>query len=270
MQLAWLTDIHLNFVDDSQRRLFLESVRDRADAVVISGDIGESHDVGQFLTEMDEVIRKPVYFVLGNHDFYNGSIAKTRLEVAEIARRSKLLEYRTAESVIELTPNTAIVGHDGWADGRFGDYWNSDVIVNDYVLITELSRWFVDYSLDKENLIEDLYTLADEPARHFEKVLLDAAGCYRNVIALTHVPPFREAAWYEGKVSDDNYLPHFSCKAVGDVLTRVIQAHPQTNLLVLCGHTHGGGRLQVLDNLQVLTGQARYEKPVIQQVLEIE
>ena len=269
MQLAWLTDIHLNFVDDSQRRLFLESVRDRADAVAISGDIGESHDVGQFLTEMDEVIRKPVYFVLGNHDFYNGSIAKTRLEVAEIARRSKLLEYLSAGSVIELTPHTAIVGHDGWADGRFGDYWNSDVILNDYVLIEELSRWFVDNSLDKENLIEDLYALADEAARHFEKVLLDAAGRYRNVIAVTHVPPFREAAWHEGKWSDDNFLPHFSCKAVGDVLKRVMQAQPQSNLLVLCGHTHGGGRLQVLDNLQVLIGEAIYEKPAIQQVLEI-
>ena len=269
MQLAWLTDIHLNFVDDSHRRWFLESVRDRADAVAISGDIGESHDVGRFLAEMDEVIRKPVYFVLGNHDFYKGSIAETRLEVAEIARRSKLLEYLSAGGVVELTPHTAIVGHDGWADGRFGDYWNSDVILNDYVLIEELSRWFVDYTLDKENLIEDLHALAEEAARHFEKVLLDAAGRYRNVIAVTHVPPFREAAWYEGKVSDDNYLPHFSCKAVGDVLDSVMQAHPQTNLLVLCGHTHGGGRLQVMDNLQVLTGKAKYGEPEIQQILEI-
>ena len=35
-------------------------------------------------------------------------------------------------------------------------------------------------------------------------------------------------------------------------------------------HTHGGGELQVLDNLQVLTGQARYEQPEIRRVLEVE
>ncbi len=270
MQLAWLTDIHLNFADAPHRRRFLESVRDRADAVAISGDIGESHDVGQFLTEMDAIIQKPIYFVLGNHDFYKGSIAKTRVEVAEIAQESGHLEYLTAGGVIELTPNTAIIGHDGWADGRFGDYWNSDVLLNDFVLIDELSKWFVGYSLDKENLIEELCTLADEAARHFEKVLTDAVSRYRNVIAVTHVPPFREAAWYEGKMSDDNYAPHFSSKVVGDVLMKVMQAYPQSNLLVLCGHTHGDGELQVLDNLRVLTGKAKYKEPEIQRVLEIE
>ncbi|MBN2294337.1 MAG: metallophosphoesterase [Pirellulales bacterium] len=270
MRLAWLTDIHLNFVDNSQRKRFLESVRDRADAVAISGDIGESPDVGRFLVEMDEIIGKPIYFVLGNHDFYRGSIAKTRLQVADIAHRSNGLEYLTASGVVELTPDTAIVGHDGWADGRCGDFWKSNVMLSDYMLVAELSKWYVDFTLDKEHLIEVLHTLAQEAARHFEKVLVDAVDRYRNVIAVTHVPPFREAAWYEGKVSDDNYLPHFSCKVVGEVLEKVMQAHSQTNLLVLCGHTHGGGRLQVLDNLQVLTGAAKYKEPAIQQVFEIE
>ena len=35
-------------------------------------------------------------------------------------------------------------------------------------------------------------------------------------------------------------------------------------------HTHGGGELQVLDNLQVLTGEARHGQPVIQRVFEIQ
>ena len=270
MQLAWLTDIHLNFVDASHRRRFLESVRERADAVAISGDIGESHDIGQFLTEMDAIIQKPVYFVLGNHDFYKGSIAKTRVEVADIAQRSERLEYLTAGGPVELTPNTAIVGHDGWADAQFGDYWNSNVLLNDFVLIDELSPCHVGYSLDKVNLIKVLVRLADEAAHHFEKVLTDAAANYPNIIAVTHVPPFREAAWYEGKVSNDDFLPHFSSKVVGEVLKKVMQAHPQSNLLVLCGHTHGDGELQVLENLRVLTGKAKYKEPEIQRVFEIE
>ena len=30
-----------------------------------------------------------------------------------------------------------MVGHDGWADGRYGDYDRSDVILNDYLKIRE-------------------------------------------------------------------------------------------------------------------------------------
>ncbi len=271
MRLAWLTDIHLNFVDDIQRRgQFLESVKEQSDAVAVSGDIGESHDVVKYLREMDEVIQKPTYFVLGNHDFYRGSIAKTRLEVADVARQSKHLKYLTAMGVVELTPRTAIVGHDGWPDGRLGDYENSEVILNDHLLIAEISQWYENYNLDKHGLKETLTNLADEAARHFEGVVTEAAAKYRQVVVVTHVPPFREAAWYRGKTSGEDYLPYFACKAVGDVLEKTMQAYPQSKLLVLCGHTHGGGELQVLDNLQVLTGEARYGQPVIQRVFEIQ
>ena len=42
MRLAWLTDIHLNFLDDEHRQQFLESLADQADAFAITGDIGEN------------------------------------------------------------------------------------------------------------------------------------------------------------------------------------------------------------------------------------
>jgi len=270
MRLAWLTDIHLNFLDGIERRRFLESVSDQADAVAISGNIGESHDITGFLQEMDEVVEKPIYFVLGNHDFYRGSISKTRLRVAEVAQESRHLNYLTVCAASELTPKTAIIGHDGWADGRLGDYENTEVILNDHLLIAELSQWFKNYNLNKNGLSETLFALADEAARHFEKVLEEAAGRYEHVVAVTHVPPYKEAAWYQRKTSSDDFLPYFACKAVGDVLTKVMKEHPQSRLTVLCGHTHGGGELQVLENLRVLTGEARYGQPAIQQVLEID
>jgi hypothetical protein len=88
--------------------------------------------------------------------------------------------------------------------------------------------------------------------------------------ALPHVPPFKEATWYEGRHSDDNYPPHFACKATGDAMRRVMDNQPQSHLLVLCGHTHGQGEVQVTENLTVLTGGAEYRNPVIQRVFEIE
>ena len=96
MRLAWLTDIHLNFLDDDDRRSFLEAVADQADAFAISGDIGESTKIIGYLKEMEEIVRKPIYFVLGNHDFYRGSIGETRAEVARLTEQSEFLVYLTA------------------------------------------------------------------------------------------------------------------------------------------------------------------------------
>jgi len=270
MRLAWLTDPHLNFIDTQVMEQFFESVAEQADAIAISGDIGESYSVFHYLRRIEEFVGKPVYFVLGNHDFYRGSICQVRRLVAEVARESNHLKYLTAMDVQELTPRTAIIGHDGWADGRLGDYDHSEVILNDHLLIAELAVCWNGVAVDKQKLGPVLMALADEAAKHFEKVLEEAASKYPNVIAVTHVPPFREAAWYQGKPSGDDYLPYFASKAVGDVMQRVMAAHPNSNLLVLCGHTHDSGEIKVLENLRVLTGEARYGKLRINRILEVE
>lgn len=270
MRLAWLTDIHLNFVDAEAMRRFLVFVSEKADAVAISGDIAESHDVCHYLRRIEEFVQKPVYFVLGNHDFYRGSIPQVRRMVAEVAGESQYLKYLTAMGVVELTPRTAIIGHDGWADGRLGNLYNSDVILSDHMLIAELLVCWNGVALDKRRLEPILRGLADEAVRHFEVVLEKAANKYENIVAVTHVPPFREAAWHMGQTSDDRFLPYFASKVVGEVMMKVMQAHPKSNLLVLCGHTHGGGELQVADNLRVLTGEAEYGKLKLLRSLEIE
>ena len=270
MRLAWLTDIHLNFVDATRVDEFFASVRDRADAVAISGDIAESRDVFHYLRTIEEIVQKPTYFVLGNHDFYRGSIPQVRRMVTGLVSESKYLKYLTAMRVVELTPNTAIIGHDGWADARLGDYRHSNVILSDHQLIAEIARWFDGSRLDKPGLLQTMTSLADEAAGHFATVLEEAASKYPNVIAVTHVPPFREAAWYQGRPSSDDYLPHFACKVVGDIMRAVMREHPTSKLLVLCGHTHGGGEIQASDNIRVLTGEAEYGKPRINGFVQVD
>ena len=270
MRLAWLTDIHLNFLDEVERQRFWETASEQADAFAITGDIAESPSIIDCLKEMEAILRKPVYFVLGNHDFYRGSISETRDEVTRLAEQSEFLVYMTAATVVELSPRTALIGHDGWADARLGDFHSSDVFLNDYVAIKELRKWKGEFGIDKPALEEALQRLGDEAAHHFQDVLQEAAAYHSSVIALTHVPPFKEAAWYDGRHSDDNWLPHFACKATGDALRGVMVCEPQTRLLVLCGHTHGQGEVQISENLQVLTGEAEYGHPVIQRVLDIE
>ncbi len=64
------------------------------------------------------------------------------------------------------------------------------------------------------------------------------------------------------------WLPHFSCRAVGDVLKKCMSAYPDRQMTVLCGHTHSSGQATILPNLLVKTGGAEYGSPMIQEILE--
>ncbi len=268
MKLAWATDIHLDHASEAARRRFCEAVQEQADALVVTGDIAESHILGSALTALATWTERRVYFVLGNHDFYRGSVAGTRRQVGYVV--SENLVYLSQAGVVELTPSTALVGHDGWADGRLGDLDGSDVILNDFLLIDELRHWRDTHTLDKPALRRALEILGDEAAGYLKGVLATAAKQYPKVIVATHVPPFREAAWYQGRPSADDYLPFFACKAVGDVLLDAAQSHPKCQILVLCGHTHSGGEIQVVENLRVVTGAAEYGNPRIEAILPVE
>jgi len=114
-----------------------------------------------------------------------------------------------------------------------------------------------------------LGALGDEAAAHFRRVLPQALETFPRVILLTHVPPFRETCWHEGRISSDDFLPHFTCKAVGDVLLEIMESRRDRELTVLCGHTHGRGEVEILPNLRVVTGGAEYGKPEIQSVIEV-
>lgn len=266
MKLAWLRDIHLNFVSPSSLEAILGVLAGtEADAFVISGDTGESHDLGRYLTAIGEAVRRPVYFVLGNHDFYQGSIAGVRGQVRSLCAAATNLSWLPDAGVVPLAGEACLVGHDGWGDGRLGDYRGSGVLLNDFGLIEE----FGGFEADPVERLARLHALGDEAAAHFRRVLPDALARFRHVVAATHVPPFREACWHEGRISDDDWLPFFSCKVVGDVLAGAMAAAPDRRMTVLCGHTHGGGEALVLPNLRVLTGEARYGTPVVQRVLKV-
>lgn len=73
VQLGWMTDIHLNFLAMPQIDAWLEIIGgDNPDILVITGDIGEAHTVADYLIRMVKRLDIPIYFVLGNHDYYNG------------------------------------------------------------------------------------------------------------------------------------------------------------------------------------------------------
>lgn len=265
MRLAWATDIHFEFASVDDIVAFCQRVVALApDALLIAGDIGQAPTVERYLRTLDRALPMPVYFVLGNHDFYQGRIQDVREAVRVLVADSTRLTWLSATGVVAIGAHTALIGHDGWADGRCGDYASSRVMLNDYRLIGELSN------LTAAERLAMLNTLGDQAAAHFRRVLPEALARFPRVVALTHVPPFPEATWYQGRISDPDWLPHFCSRAVGDVLIEIMEAHPDSDLLVLCGHTHGGGGVQIRPNLRVVVGTAEYGRPAVQDVIEVD
>ena len=264
-RVAWLTDIHLSFVEEENRQDFVDLiVQSEADAMLIGGDIGEATNVVAFLKNIGDIFETPTYIVLGNHDFYGGGITSVRKAVDALCDVHPFLHFlTTATSPVQLSENVALVGHDGWADAREGDYSRSLVMMNDYRLIEELARF------EKQDRLAELHRLGDEAAQHVREQLDLALQSNTTAFVLTHVPPFREACWYRGQVSDDEWAPHFVCQAMGRAILDMAEIHPNKDITVLCGHTHSPGECQPAPNVRVITGGAQYGIPGITKVFEV-
>jgi 3',5'-cyclic-AMP phosphodiesterase len=264
MKILWLTDIHLEFLNTKTLRRFYRTLETTpADAALISGDIGQAPTTLEFLRQLHDAVQCPVYFVFGNHNFYYGAIDFVRYQAMQL-NLTDHMQWLGNAGVVPLTRSTCCIGHDGWGDCRNGDYRGSKVLLNDFELINELA------GLRPAARKQKLMRLGDEAAAHIQQVLPDALSAYRHIVVVTHVPPFPEATWWQGNQSTPDYLPFFSCKAMGEVLIQSMQKFPEKHMTVLCGHTHGSGTVAILPNLIVHTGSAEYGYPEIQKIFEWE
>lgn len=267
MRLVWLTDIHLNFLLSKVwfKDYYEKIISVNPDAVVITGDIGESGDIPNYLSEMYDVIKVPIYFVLGNHDYYGGTVEGTRLITESFSNGNLGGTWLSKSGIIKLSERVCLIGHDSWCDGRNGDYSKTKVIMNDYLLIEDFRE------LPKGKILTKIQTLADEAAKYIKDRVHEALQCgFEKIVIAMHIPPFPETSWHNGSVSNNDFLPFYSSKVMGETLFKIASENKDIEFLVLCGHTHSDGESQILPNLMVLTGRAQYYYPEIQGVIEVD
>jgi len=263
MKLGWLSDVHLNFLDNAQRaRFFAELSAHEVQGWLLSGDIGEADSVVGYLREFGDRLAVPTYFVLGNHDFYGGSLAAVRTDVLAASSGGSKLVWLTGVGPVRLDGSVVLVGDDCWADGRLGNPMGTPVELNDFHLIEELSGH------SRAGLVSHLNRLGDAAAVRLSGKLHGAAAMCPNVVVVLHVPPFEGATWHQGEISSSDWLPWFSCSAMGMVLADAAVRYPDTSFTVLCGHTHSGGQFSPSPNMVVHTASAEYYRPGVQAVVE--
>jgi len=264
MRCVWLTDIHLNFLQPEQIAAFYDRIAAaEPDAVLVSGDISVGATCGTLMDQLGERLQRPVYFVLGNHDFWERGSAEQWEAMSLLTEVSTFAHWLPAVGVAELTPTVGLVGHDGWYDGRAGDYDNSEVMMNDWVRMSDFAYQ------GRAGRLATMQGLAKQAADHIAQVLPVALARYPEVVCVTHVPPFPESAWHDGRYSDDQWQPFTTSTVMGDVLREVMAARPDRSCTVLCGHTHGSGVYDAAPNLTVRTGAAVYREPALQPVIEL-
>lgn len=261
MRLAWATDIHLDHLEPEEVTAFGHRAgATNADALLVTGDIANADTFAPLLNEAQRAFARPVYFVLGNHDYYGGSFAEIDAVAASL---QPPLHWLRAAGVVPLTEEIALVGTDGLYDAGWGDVGDS-IHINDRHAIYDFraarSKW--EMAERAKKAATRLAFLAEGPLRA-------AMAHFRKVFFATHVPPFREAAWGRGRGGGATSLPWYTSRVMGEMLERVAAAHPTTELHVLCGHTHTSFIARVAANIVIQVGAAEYGQPALADVFDL-
>ncbi len=187
--VAWLTDLHLEFCSHRTRNHLYRSINQTAgEIVIITGDLSAGpHRLTQY-TELAEKIRKPVYFVLGNHDRYGTTFANAEAVVERVTTLFSHMVRLDGSQVIPLNTSVALIGVDGWANGLGGEGPTTKARINDFYQI-------LDFATDPE---PQVFRAMKERARKYSQALkpslLKALKQYQTTIIATHVPPLRRCS----------------------------------------------------------------------------
>ncbi len=299
MKLAWTSDLHLVFLrpaaesnDDTLAQWLEQLAQQSFDALAISGDISEAPQLHEHLTMLESYVQRPIYFVLGNHDYYWSSFGEVLSALQAFTSGSTHLHCLDLMDYIDITSTTALIGHGCWGDGGYGDFQNSQIMLNDWKVIDELRKWqkgpwrlsclkrcgaceeevmklkVVPDDLDREEMAEQLRTLGERAAEHIRRVLPLALEAKPNVVLLTHTPPFAPRC-VRTRTSWDWWAPHAGCKAAGDAIEEIMNEHPNHQLLILSGHVHSASCIQVTRNIEQRTAAAQYGDPKIEDLIEL-
>jgi len=264
MRILWITDTHFDHLDENIKEDYMKEILSHnPDCLFITGDISNSRTISSNLKSISKYFNIPIYFTLGNHDYYFSSFKGVDKQVNNLCQKHQNLHFMDSVVLKELTGDTCVIGHTGCNDGGFGNFLDSNVMLSDYMFINNLA------GLYKCDLLDKLEKRSRQAVDHIKHSLSVAFGSYSKVFLLTHVPPWKEISTYQGVVSDNSWLPHFSCKMMGIAIEEFMK-DCNGKLTVLCGHTHDTIEMDISHNIHVCVSGAEYGFTRIAKIIEIE
>lgn len=247
--MLWLTDIHVDFKNKETVDRFFDSIAsEKARGICITGDMADKEQSISFLEELSKKVDFPIYFVLGNHDYYGSSILSFQKKIESFFEGNPSVVYLPSQEEIGVSDTTAIIGIDNWYDLEIGNYFKSEVRLRDF---TEIADFMI---LEKHQLYDHFQKGSRNTIFQVKRKLEKAFENYAHVILLAHVPPFIEACLYKNKPADEEHAPFFIQGLLGSFLLEFMEGYREKSLTVLSGHTHHKAFYQPLPNLVVKVG----------------
>jgi predicted MPP superfamily phosphohydrolase len=263
-QVQWLTDLHFDRTSPQNQRRFLHRLAaSESGIVVISGDISSALHLNRHLLQLAAACApRPVYFTLGNHDFYGGGLDEVEQRMAQLCRSQTNLHHLDGQKIVTISRSTCLVGFRGWADARAGYGARTVIDSRDRTQIRDF------HGLSSNESLRKMRELGADSARMIRRTLPLALSRFRHVVVLSHVPPFPESVIYDGKPCAPTHLPHFCNLSAGLAIRAITSAYPQRRVTVLSGHSHSSSVTQILPNLTAIVGHARPGKPDLLDILK--
>ncbi len=243
-ELVWLSDLHADSLR-SDLVVDLEVLgRESPEGILITGDISNADRLDDHLTAL-ATLRCPIFFILGNHDYWNGSFAGVAALVRSACSKKTNLVFLDQSELVQLGGGTVLIGGQGWGDGQAGLGEQSPVTSRDRQLIQE----FADKPRDR--YFKMLREMGRASAFGFSKMAVLALEDSQHLILATHVPPFAASA-----LRKPQDLPYYVNMALGEEIVRIALQFPGKRISVYCGHTHRKCVYRPLPNVTVHVAEA--------------
>lgn len=250
----WYSDTHFNLTLPWTKHSFVDKIKDeKPDSLILTGDISCGITIGNVLSFLAERLDYlPIYFVLGNHDYYGASIGQIETEVASITAKYSNLLWLKEKDIVTVKDGVAFIGDDGWYDARLG---NARFLAYnlDWIMISDFRKL---KSFDEKK--EFGTNLADSSTARLKEKLIKALETHHTVYILTHMPPWAETCRGAGTDIEQFWLPYNINSCLGKMIEEVMKEHPNQSVAVLAGHTHVPAIVHVAHNIECLVQGGKY------------
>lgn len=275
LTLVWASDIHFPLATLTAAELWARAVSlSGADMLVLTGDVSNCRRIYRDLDWISRVAARPACmetrFILGNHDLLDAKHQETcPIENTRDALRYNLASRSGPDDLIYLhdieptdrkceiphQPGFVMLGVDGWWDGR-AEYAKPPA--SEVARLNRL-KYARRADLDTWKLRERLNRILNAPGGPSCR-----GTAVTDIVILTHVPPYPEAALHNGKPTGPTMIGRYSNVGLGTMLSEIAAANQKILFTVLCGHTHDDAYLRVAPNLHVFVQGAVHGAPSFQ------
>lgn len=248
------SDTHFNFTLPWTQYDFASKIIEQNPAgLILTGDIACGLTIKRILIFLAKQLENiPIYFVLGNHDYYATSFEETTVIVKNLTTKYPNLFWMSQIDSIDLKNDIGVIGEDGWYDGRLGNP----------IYLGYNFDWIMISNFQKLKTFEEKYAygkqLADEATTRLKTKLEKALEKYKTIYILTHMPPWPEATRALGTEMEDFWLPYNTNLGMGKMIEETMKNRDNQNVIVLAGHVHLPSIVHVAHNIECIVQPGKY------------